>query len=421
MTAKILKHPITIFLSIIIGSLFGIFFKNQAIMLAPIGEIYLNFFQMSVIPILITAIVSSLAQLMKDKNAQQYVVKMIVVFLTVIFIVSFFGTIVGVTGRPGKGLNESTMNMLGKIIKTSEKTETLEMSLKDSSMDKTTKRPSIWDFFKNIVPANIFSSLGLGRALEIVFFSIIFGVVLGFVKDQSSQLIIDFSKSLLEAFQKLINWTMYGLPIGLIFLIGNQIAQVGAEIFLSMIKFIILFYVAGILLFIICTIVIWIRSGIKNPITVLKAMLEPIIVSLATRNSFAALPSTITSLETNLKFNPTTVNLVMPLGMTILRFGNILYFAIASCFVAQIYGAPIDFQSVLIIIIGSVFAGTATSGSSGLLTLPMISIILNPLGLPIEAILIIFMAIDSIIDPMRTFLIVYCNMATTTLIAKKDK
>jgi class 3 adenylate cyclase len=71
-------------------------------------------------------------------------------------------------------------------------------------------------------------------------------------------------------------------------------------------------------------------------------------------------------------------------------------------------------------VVGSLLAGTATAGASGLLTLPMISLILDPLGLPVESILVVFMAIDSLIDPMRTLLIVYVNIATTALVAGRE-
>ena len=61
----------------------------------------------------------------------------------------------------------------------------------------------------------------------------------------------------------------------------------------------------------------------------------------------------------------------------------------------------------------------ATAGSSGILTLAMIGIVLGPLGLPVEAVLIIMMAVDAVIDPMRTFLIVYVNIAATALIVPR--
>jgi proton glutamate symport protein len=417
--AAVLKNPWIVLLSIAAGVAFGTFLKPEAIALAPIGDMYLFLIQMCVLPILVTAIVSSLTRIMKNRSAKGYLGRMVLVFVTLMLLMSATGAIAGLISQPGKNLDDKTIQTLGKIINATKDNGVLEMSLNDPSADVVKQKASLFDFLKEIVPSNIFNALGNGRALEIVFFAIIFGIVLGFIKDQNAELVVHFMQSLLEAFQKLITWAMYGLPFALIILIGGQVAQVGPEMFLAMTKFIGVFYLTGCLLFIFCTVILWIRSGLKNPLQVFKAMIDPIMISFATRNSFAALPASISSLQDRLKLDPTATNLMLPLGTTICRFGNIFYFALAAVFVAQLYNTPIGIGEFTIIILGAVLAGTATAGASGLLTLPMIGFVLAPLGLPVEAILIIFMAVDSIIDPMRTFLIVYVNAAGTALIAPK--
>ncbi len=419
MIGKILKNPVTILVCVVLGILFGFYEKEAALSWGVIGDVYLNLFQMTVIPILVTSIVASLAQLMKDANARAHIMKILLVFMIVLTATSIFGTVMGTMARPGKDLGESTTAVLDKIIKSSSDTSKDEMALYGTSDDVGGKKSSLVDFFVNIVPSNIFTAFSNGTILQLVFFSIIFGVALGFLQEDMSSRLINGVASLKDTFQKLINWTMYGLPVGLVFLMGKQIAQVGVEILLAMVKFIVVFYIAGLIAMLICTVIIWIRSGIKNPAQVLKKVMDPIIICFATRNSFASLPSSVTALKT-LNFSENMVDLVFPLGLTVLRFGNIMYFALASCFVAQIYNATLTLPFVLIIVVGSLLAGTATAGASGLLTLPMISLILDPLGLPVESILVVFMAIDSLIDPMRTLLIVYINIATTALVAPKE-
>jgi len=419
MIGKILKNPITILLAVVLGILFGFYEKNLALSWGIIGDVYLNLFQMTVIPILVTSIVASLAMLMKDANARAHITKILLAFMLMLLATAVFGTVAGMLSRPGKDLGESTTAVLDQIIKTSTDNTKDEIALYDPSSDASTNKSSLVDFFANIVPSNIFKSFSNGSILQLVFFSIIFGVAIGFLSESSSARLINGVVSLKESFQKLINWTMYGLPIGLVFLMGKQIAQVGVEILLAMVKFIVVFYAAGLAAMLVCTIIIWIRSGIKNPLKVLKTLMDPVIICFATRNSFASLPSSVTALK-NLRLSENTVDLVFPLGVTILRFGNIMYFALAACFVSQIYDASLSLTAMLLIVVGSLLAGTATAGASGLLTLPMISLILDPLGLPVESILVVFMAIDSLIDPMRTLLIVYVNIATTALVAGRE-
>ena len=419
MIGKILKNPITILVAVVLGILFGFYEKEIALSWGIVGDMYLNLFQMTVIPILVTSIVASLAQLMKDSNARSHIAKILIVFVIMLAATSVFGTLAGTLARPGKDLGDATTAVLDKIIKSSADTSKDEMALYDPSKDKSSGGSSLVDFFVNIIPSNIFTSFSNGSILQLVFFSIIFGIAIGFLKEDMSASLIHGVLSLKDSFQKLINWTMYGLPIGLVFLMGKQIAQVGVEILLAMVKFIVIFYVAGLITMIVCSIIIWLKSGIKNPAAVMQKVMDPIVICFATRNSFAAMPSSISALK-GLGFGENMVDLVYPLGLTVLRFGNIMYFALASCFVAQVYDASLPFSSLMLIVIGSLLAGTATAGASGLLTLPMISLILDPIGLPVESILVVFMAIDSLIDPMRTLLIVYMNIATTALVAPKE-
>ncbi|MBQ7167127.1 MAG: cation:dicarboxylase symporter family transporter [Treponema sp.] len=419
MIGKILKNPVTILVAVVLGILFGFYEKDIALSWGIVGDMYLNLFQMTVIPILVTSIVASLAQLMKDSNARSHIAKILVVFLIMLAATSVFGTLAGTLARPGKDLGDATTAVLDKIIKSSVDTSKDEMALYAPSQDQASGGSSLVDFFVNIIPSNIFTSFSNGSILQLVFFSIIFGIAIGFLKEDMSASLIHGVLSLKDSFQKLINWTMYGLPIGLVFLMGKQIAQVGVEILLAMVKFIVIFYVAGLIAMLICSIIIWVKSGIKNPAAVMKKVMDPIVICFATRNSFAAMPSSISALK-GLGFGENMVDLVFPLGLTVLRFGNIMYFALASCFVAQVYDASLPASSLMLIVIGSLLAGTATAGASGLLTLPMISLILDPIGLPVESILVVFMAIDSLIDPMRTLLIVYMNIATTALVAPKE-
>lgn len=415
--AAILKSPVTILVSVAAGILLGIFYPAIAKFLAPFGQMYLYFLQMCVIPILITAIASSIGSIIQTEEARSSILKLVMIFIIGLFVTAGIGVFSGALGRPGV-MNSENFSRLGSILKGSQHATDLEVSLSGAveAEASSTQSGSIVQFLLEIVPANIFESLSTGRALELVFFSIIFGIAIGV---QDNKRLILASKDLFNAFQKIINWALYGLPFGLVFLLSAQIADVGLSIVFSMGKFILIFYIAGMALFLVTSIIIVLNTKMPTGVT-LKAMLDPVIISLATRSSFAALPSAIDSLEKKLGYDAVKTNLILPLGITVCRYGNTLYFGIAAFFVAQLYSMNITLTHVVIIFVGSVFAGMATAGSSGILTLAMMSIILDPLGLPLEAVLILFIAIDPIVDPMRTVLIVHTNMGAATFLAQTE-
>ncbi|HUV08739.1 MAG TPA: cation:dicarboxylase symporter family transporter, partial [Spirochaetia bacterium] len=417
---NLLTSPWSILIAVAISVLIGLMFKDVAYTIKPFGLMYLYLLQMTVIPIIISAIISSIAGLTRSRGVGRFLARMITVFVLMLIAVAIIGTLGGVLGEPGAGLDEKTRNTLGEIVQTEQSKYAPDLELSLSTPPEKKPELSLIDFFVNMIPKNIFESLSSGRAIELIIFAIIFGVAVGVVKDRKGEFLISIFDALFKAFQKIITWLMIVLPFGLICLLADQIASTGFEILLAMLKFIFIFYIVGICVILLNILIIWRRSHEKLG-KVLKALLDPIIVALVTRSSFATLPAAIKSLVQKLGFYERSTNLFFSLGITLGRFGNIIYFAIASIFVAQLYGVDLGIGRYGIIAIGSLFAGIATAGASGISTLNLMAIVLGPLGLPLEAVLIIFMTIDTIADPLRTLLIVTNNMAANSLIVPHVK
>ncbi|MCL2809084.1 MAG: dicarboxylate/amino acid:cation symporter, partial [Treponema sp.] len=253
-----------------------------------------------------------------------------------------------------------------------------------------------------------------------LFLSFIMGVVVGFLRDESVFLLINTFSSFLNVFKKLVKWSLNFLPIALICLFAGLAASFDIQLFMVMFKFIILCCAGAVFIFIICTAIILIRSSKTTVHRNFAALLEPIILTFAGCSSKAVLPSAINCLEKELKFNSTNVNLALPLGIILGRFGNIFYFALCAFFTAQIYGFFFEPVHYFIIFGAVILAGTATAGVSGIITLSMFGIVLRYLNLPLEAVLILLIAIDPVIKPLRTFFNIYVNMACVSLIAKQD-
>jgi proton glutamate symport protein len=263
--AAMLKHPLVILLSIIVGVVLGILAQDVAKMLAPVGDLYLFFIQMSVYPILMSAIVSGLARLIKARSAGGNLLCMAIVFMACMLIVGVFGLLAGLVGEPGRGLDEQAKQILGQLINQNDR-NVLELSLSNPSGDPVIHQVDFWNFLRMLVPPNIFQALYQGLALQIVFFSIIFGIALGSVRSEASDLLINIMLSVLETFQRLVAWSLYGLPFALVCLIATQVASVGVEIFAAMLKFTVLFWIVGAVLFVVSTLVIWLRSRFRNPL-----------------------------------------------------------------------------------------------------------------------------------------------------------
>jgi len=346
------------------------------------------------------------------------------------------GIVVGLIAKPGSRIDDRTRVFIGNmIIESHEKGNKNESSVESDrsgtslvveihsekrAEEKKRKNVSLINFIVNIIPENIFTALANGENLKIIFFCIILGIMMQFIPDQSSNNMITILEGVFDAFQKVITIALYFLPFGLASLVASQISGIGISVLSSLLTVIILVYITVLIIFIIATIVIWRASG-KPWHLQFKALKDVIIIALGTRSSFATIPSSLSGLTKELDMNEGKVKLVIPLGITLCRYGNTVIFSFMAVFAAQLYGVAIGFNEILVILIGSVLASMATSGAPGIVARTMIGLVLTPLGIPSGAIIVILLAIDPVIDPVLTLLNVYPNCASATLIAKEKQ
>ncbi len=411
-----LRSPWAIAISVGLGIYVGTAHGGIATLMAPIGELYLGLLKMCVFPILLSAITASIGRLMGSPDAKRYGKRILLVFPLGLLLTSGIAVLIAAIAGPGRNLSQATLANLGVMVNQSG--IDLEISLSGPALASEAE-PAMSSFLMGIVPDNIFSALSEGQTLKVLCFSIIFGLSLGLLKESFTETIFSMLDSIYKSFNQLIDWLTLILPFGLFSLLAYQLSQQGLEIITSMFTFVMVGLITFFTIYVVSTLVIWKQTPWSLG-KVVAALRGTSILALATSSSLACLPSAIAALSDSLKFNRQTIKLVTPLAITLCRFGSVAYFATGSLFVSQLYGKTLDLNAVIIIILGSILAGMATSGVTGILTLTMLGIVLEPLKLPLEAVLVLFIAIDPIMDPFRTLGIVHTGMAATAVIAKES-
>lgn len=413
---RFLRSGWTILMAVFIGAYIGIFKPQYVSYVEPVGKVYLDVLTMCVLPILITTISVSIARLFQSKDEIAYIKKMLAVFVISLVAAAVIGTVVGLIARPGAGYDKNTLASLGSIVRQSNAAD-LVVSAYEPFLAQE-KASFIKIFVENLIPENIFSALTEGSSLKVLFFSILFGLAIGSLSAVSSQTLLSSLDSVYLAFSKMVYWLMFFLPFGLLGLIANDVSQVGLDVLMAMIKFVPIALFSFFALFVVSSLVMWQRTGsFIKPILALK---DTIVMALGTGNALACLPSALTAMHEKLGYDKSTNDLLIPLTITLCRTGPTLYFSLATLFVAQLYNVDLDFSGLLTVIISSIFAGLATAGSSGVILLSMLSLVLTPLNLPVEAVLVLFIVIDPIIGPFRVLAIVHTACAIVTMILPKQ-
>ncbi|WP_432740574.1 cation:dicarboxylase symporter family transporter [Methylobacter sp. G7] len=414
--SKILRSGWTVLIAVSMGIYIGLYKHEYVEYVTPIGHIYLDILKMCILPILVTAISVSIARLMQSEGDNTYITRMLTVFAISVVVSGSLGVALGLISQPGSGYDDATLASLGSIIRESG-TPDLEISAYEPFVAQE-KQSFVKTFIANLIPANIFSALTSGSSLKVLFFAILFGSAIGSLNKDSSHTLLSSLESVYLAFAKMVKWLMIFLPFGLLGLIAHDVSQVGIHVLMAMMKFVPIALLGFLLLFILSSLIMWQRTGsLIRPFLALK---DTIVMALGTGNALACLPSTLSAMHEKLGYDKKTVDLLVPLTFTICRTGPTLYFALATLFVAQLYKVDLGLSGLITVIMGSIFAGLATAGASGVILLSMLSLVLAPLNLPVEAALVLFIVIDPIIGPFRVLTIVHTACAIITLIMPKQ-
>jgi Na+/H+-dicarboxylate symporter len=122
-----------------------------------------------------------------------------------------------------------------------------------------------------------------------------------------------------------------------------------------------------------------------------------------------------------LRFNSEEVNSLLPINLITFRYGTSIYFALATMFILKIYQEPFGLNQFLTIAIGCLLASLSSIGAAGVAALGCLEVVTSALGLPIGAALLIFVAIDPFINPLRALVNVYAAMAITAIVTDNSE
>ncbi|GAB6174410.1 cation:dicarboxylase symporter family transporter [Paradesulfitobacterium aromaticivorans] len=410
-----LRNPWVLLGSILAGAGTGLFAKNTALALGAFGQLYLSFLSMMVIPIMGTAVITSVGRLLSSREAAAYLKRIVIVFVFGLALTSLVGLVAGITGNPGQGLNQTTRNALGNVLMNGE-----DQSQSSQTVQTAPQTQNLTGFLNMLIPANVFTALSDGKTLQVLFFAIVFGITVGLVPSGERIQFLNLTEVAFKAFTKAIAMAMYLLPFGLFCVIAAEIALSGLGVVLAMTKFVMLIYLSVIFLVLVGTLIISFVAK-KNFFSVLSALRDPIVIAFGTSNSFAAMPTVLDTLRERFRLSQDMVNLIVPLSIVICRYSMVLVFSVGSLFMLQLYHYPIGIQQLLLIFGGSILAALAGAGAPAVVALSMISIVLTPLNLPAGAAIILLLAINPLIDPVLTILNVYFACAATLVVIKQDR
>ncbi|MEN9217053.1 MAG: cation:dicarboxylase symporter family transporter [Gloeomargarita sp. HHBFW_bins_162] len=404
--------PLPVLLGVGLGIAVGVLVPTVAVKVQVLGDVYLALLKLCVLPILLAAVTMSVSRLASNQQMGQFLRRLLLVLGLGLVGVSGLSVVTAAIVQPGVIRNPAVLAALGRYIQNAG--VDVEMALRQPAT--APPPPMLVQFIRALFPDNIFAALTQANALQVVTFAVLLGMTLGWLNNAATARLLKALEGIYEAFNGLIRGITLILPVGIFCLIAPQVAGTGLGPVLAVLRFVLTAVMVLVGLFLAGTAVIGWRAG-RAPATVWQEQGEASVLAWTTSNSLASLPAAIQGL-CHLGFDRQPVNLITPLAITVCRFGVVSYFALVSVFTAQLYQQSLSWQAWLVLVLGSVLGGVATAGAVGVATLASVGIVLQPLGLPLDGVLALLIAVDPIVNPFRALVTVHGGMVATTLIAK---
>jgi len=415
---KFLKSPIVILLSIVFGIILGVFIPQVVPPLAWLGNAYLSFLKLSALPIMLSAITSGINRLLHDKSSINIVFKLLIAVFAGFTVCNAIAILIALIA-PGGQVDTSTLELLGNEVN---KTGIdFKLYIFDTPPPVEDTEIGFSALLSNLISDNIFESLANGKTLEVLTFSIVFGTAISFLPEspvrQDFLSLIDF---IFQTFNSIVRSSLVFLPVALLGLISQQVSETGFSTIKLMLNFVVLVNICLAAAYLLSVLTLWVRSNRPSLRYLLGEIRETSILAVTTSNSFACLPSSLTMM-TNLKFNLEKVNSLLPINLITFRYGTSVYFVLATMFVLNLYQETINLNILVTVLLGCILASLSSLGLVGIATLSCIEVVCRPLGLPVESVLLIFIAIDPLVNPLRALVNVYASMMVTALVTDNHR
>lgn len=389
-------------------SLLGISTENLVGFFDYIGTMFLNALKMIIVPLILSSIIIGVAGIGSGGNIGALGGKTLLFYAVTTLAAIVVGLVLINIIGPGFVNGEPAGSMLALD----------NGGLEIASFAEGRGPGDVANVLLSMVPPNIVMAAAEGQMLGIIFFAILFGYFMTQLNHELAEPLFKFWDSVFHVMMRMTMWIMKFAPIGVFGLVASVVAETG----FSAVRPLAVFAITVILaLTVHITVVLPLLLrfvGKVKPFKLYGAMAPALLTAFSTASSSATLPVTMERLEEHAGVSNKICSFVLPLGATVNMNGTALYECAAAMFLAQAYGLELTFVIQFSIVIIALLTSIGVAGIPSA-SLVAIAIILNAVGLPVEAIGVL-LVFDRILDMARTSVNVFGDSCCAVIVARLD-
>lgn len=365
-----------------------------------LATVFIRLVQMIISPLVFTTLVVGIAKLGDIKAVGRVGSKALAWFFSASFISLLIGMFWVNVLQPGTGLNLTDIDVSAA-----------------TDITQKTQSFSAQNFIEHIIPKSIVEAMANNEILQIVIFSIFFGLAAASIGEHAKPVVNALDKTS-HIVLKMVNYVMKFAPIGVFGAIAGVFAIRNLnDLLLTYAKFFGSFMVGISTLWVFLLLIGFVFLG-NRLITLLKHIVSPLIIAFGTTSSEAVFPKLTEELE-RFGIKDKIVSFMLPLGYSFNLDGSMMYMTFASIFIAQAYGVPLDMPTQLIMLFVLMLTSKGIAGVPRA-SLVVVAATCGMFKIPIEGIALI-LPIDHFCDMFRSATNVLGNALATSVVGKWEK
>ncbi|HLO70080.1 MAG TPA: dicarboxylate/amino acid:cation symporter [Flavipsychrobacter sp.] len=359
-----------------------------------LADIFIRLIKMIVAPLVFTTLVVGVARLGDMKSVGRIGGKTLLWFFSASFVSLMLGMMLVNFFKPG---------------------EAMHLPLPDIGLDTGIKKTALTlkEFLYHVFPSSVIESMAKNEILQIVVFSLFFGVATAGIGEKG-EIVIKAMDAIAHVILKVTGYVMNFAPLAVFGAMTAIIAKQGLGILTTYSIFIGEFYFGLLVLWLVLILAgsVFLK---KRIITLIQRIKEPILLAFSTSSSEAAFPKTMLELE-RFGCKNKIVSFVLPLGYSFNLDGSMMYMTFASLFIAQSYGIHLDFATQMSMLMVLMLTSKGIAGVPRA-SLVVIAGTLATFNIP-EAGLALLLGIDPLLDMGRSATNVVGNSIATAVVSK---
>jgi len=373
-----------------------------------VGTLFLNGLKMLIVPLISSSIIVGVAGIGSSANLGRLGSKTLGFYLLTTLAAILVGLVLVNIVRPGELDGQPVQELLALDTNGSD----IEAAIGNRGVG------DVVDIFLRMVPPNIIAAAAEGQMLGIIFFCLLFGFFMTKLDHDYADPMMRFWSGMFHVMMRMTEWIMLFAPIGVFGLVARVVAKTGFDAAAPLLMF------SGVVLGALAvhtfvTLPVLLRVvGRVAPAGVLRVMSPAILTAFSTASSSATLPITMECVEENAGVSNRISSFVLPLGATVNMNGTALYECTAVLFLAQAYGMELSLGTQFIVVLTALITSVGVAGIPSA-SLVAIAIILAAVGLPVEAIAVLFV-FDRVLDMARTSVNVFGDSCCAIIVARLE-